>query len=139
MRVPPARQLCAVVAAVSTFALIAGVSAVPPAPLSHRVEPRVAPTPDNRPVPVVLTTFDGFGPPDVAAVAADLRQTVSPIYAGQLALDSGRPSYPTITVDAIGVDPVRYAAAVGRPELGAALRSGVVLAGPKHSYVGASR
>ncbi len=83
--------------------------------------------------------FHGFTADELARVRRAVPGTVA-VVTGEVAVASGRPSYPVVPVEAMTADPTEYAAAAGDPALAAHLRTGAVLArgeaGLRHLAVG---
>jgi len=76
---------------------------------------------------LLVYAFHGFTRAEVATVRSAVRGTVTAVYAGEVAVASGQPAYPEIAVETLTADPGGYAAATGRPDLAARMRTGLVL------------
>ncbi len=70
--------------------------------------------------------FHGFAATDLAAIRRQV-SGVTPVVVAEVAVASGRPSYPIVPVETMSADPQAYAVAAGRPEIASAFAAGAVL------------
>jgi D-alanyl-D-alanine carboxypeptidase-like protein len=120
-----------VIAGVTTAVLLSGCttsSATSGAPLPSapvRATSDAASTPPKS--TVLIWSFSAYSTTTVHRLSAALGHHFTPVHVGLLPLASGRPHYPEIPIETIGVEPRHFAAAMGSPALVGQLQHGVVL------------